>query len=121
MHEMAIVQSIMDILIRQAQIYHSKKVVRVNLEFGALTGVMPSAIDFAFEVLSKGTVAEGAVVDIKVIPIKVYCFDCAKERILESYTPYCPACSSASVQILAGRDEMRITSLEVDDSPDEAN
>jgi hydrogenase nickel incorporation protein HypA/HybF len=118
MHEMAIVQSIMDILEQQARLHDAKKVVRVNLEFGALTGVMPSAVDFAFEILSKGTVAEGAVVDIKVIPIKIYCFECAKERILETYDPFCPVCSSAAVKILEGRDEMRIASLEVDDTPE---
>jgi hydrogenase nickel incorporation protein HypA/HybF len=118
MHEMAIVQSIMDILVQQAHLHGAKKVLRVNLEFGALTGVMPSSIDFAFEVLSKGTVAEGAAVDIKVIPIKIYCFECAQERILESYDPFCPVCSSAAIKILEGRDEMRIASLEVDDTPE---
>jgi hydrogenase nickel incorporation protein HypA/HybF len=118
MHEMAIVQSIMDILVQQAQMHAAKKVVRVNLEFGALTGVMPAAIDFAFEVLSKGTIAEGAAVDIKIIPIKIYCFDCAKERVLETYDPFCPVCSSAAIKILEGRDEMRIASLEVDDTPE---
>lgn len=118
MHEMALVESILEILEQQASLHGAKKVVRVNLEFGALTGVMPAAIDFAFEVLSKGTVADGAEVNIRIVPVKIYCFDCAKEIVLENYDAFCPVCSSAAVEIIEGRNEMRIESLEVDDSPD---
>ena len=118
MHEMAIVQSIIDILEQQAQLHNAKKIVRVSLEFGALTGVMPAAITFGFEVLAKGGIAEGAEIDITIVPIKAYCLDCGKEMVMEVYQPFCPVCSSASLQIIQGRDEMRIASLEVEDSPD---
>ncbi len=117
MHEMAIVQNIIDILEQQAKLHNAKRILKINLEFGALTGVMPAAITFGFEVLSKGGIAEGAEVDISIVPIKVYCFECGKEFELEVYQPFCPVCSSASLQILQGRDEMRIASLEVEDSP----
>ncbi len=116
MHEMAIVQNILEILEQEAKLYNAKKIVRVSLEFGALTGVMPAAITFGFEVLAKGGIAEGAEVDITIVPIKVYCMDCGKEMVLEVYQPFCPVCSSASLQIIQGRDEMRIASLEVEDS-----
>jgi hydrogenase nickel incorporation protein HypA/HybF len=115
MHEMAIVQSIMDIIEQQAATHNAKKVVKVSLEFGALTGVMPASIDFGFEVLSKGGIAEGAALEITILPIKFYCFDCAKEVTLDEYQPYCPVCSSASVKIIQGKDEMRIASLEIED------
>ncbi|AFM25267.1 hydrogenase maturation nickel metallochaperone HypA [Desulfomonile tiedjei] len=115
MHEMAIVQSIMEILEQQATLHNAKKIVRVSLEFGALTGVMPASIEFGFEVLSKGGIAEGAALDIHIIPIKLYCFDCKKEVTLEDYQPMCPVCSSTSVHIIQGRDEMRIASLEIED------
>ncbi len=116
MHEMAIVQSIMDILEQHARMYNAKRVVQVSLEFGALTAVMPAAITFAFEILSKGGIAEGAHVDIKIIPMKVRCMDCGHEQITEVYQPVCPACSSGLLKIIEGRDEMRIVSLEIEDS-----
>lgn len=115
MHEMGIVQSIMEILDQQASIHHVRKIVRVRLEFGALTAVMPEAIRFAFEVLSKDTVAENAELDIAIIPIKVYCMDCSTENVLDTYQPLCPSCNSAALHIIQGRDEMRIASMEVDD------
>ena len=48
MHEMAIVQSIMEIVEQQAKMYNAKRVVRVSLEFGALTAVLPAAVSFRF-------------------------------------------------------------------------
>ncbi len=54
MHEMAIVQSIMDILEQHARMYNAKRVVQVSLEFGALTAVMPAAITFAFRISRQG-------------------------------------------------------------------
>lgn len=114
MHEMGIVQSIMDIMEQQAKMHRATKIVSVALEFGALTAVQPDAVRFAFEVLSNGGMAEGARLDITIIPIKVRCLECGKEIIMENYQPFCPACTSAAIQIIEGRDEMRIVSLEID-------
>ncbi|MEI7449695.1 MAG: hydrogenase maturation nickel metallochaperone HypA [Desulfomonile sp.] len=114
MHEMAIVQSIIDILEQQARIHEARKVISVKLEFGALTAVLPSAVNFAFEILSKGGFTEGAQLDITIIPIKVFCPDCVKELVLEEYQPFCPVCSSPALKIVEGRDEMRIASMEIE-------
>jgi hydrogenase nickel incorporation protein HypA/HybF len=115
MHEMGIVQSIMEIVEQQAAMHGAKRVVRISLEFGALTAVMPQAIQFAFEILSKDGIAENAALDITIIPIKIWCMQCSKAHVLEDYRPDCPVCNSSSVHIIEGRDEMRIASLEIDD------
>jgi hydrogenase nickel incorporation protein HypA/HybF len=115
MHEMSIVESMMEIIEDQARLYNSQKVVTVSLEFGALSGVMPSAVEFAFEVLSKGTVAEGAVLAISIIPLKIKCLDCAGESVLEDYQPTCPLCNSDLITFLQGRNELRVASLELED------
>ena len=115
MHEMGIVQSMLDIIEEQAESHNVKKVVRINLEFGVLTAVMPDAIRFAFEVLSKDGIAEGAELEITMIPIKAYCLDCGKSHVMDDYQPFCPSCDSAALQIVEGRAEMRVASMEVDD------
>lgn len=114
MHEMGIVQNIIDILEQQARMHDAKRIVSIKLEFGALTAVLPSAISFAFEILSKGGVTEGAALDIRIIPIKVFCPECNQESILVEYQPHCPICSSPMLQILEGRDEMRVASMEIE-------
>lgn len=115
MHEMGIVRSIMDIVEQQAKIHNAQRVVKISLEFGTLTAVMPRAVEFAFEILSKGGVAENAALDITIIPIKVICMDCSREHIMKDYQPFCPACNSGALQIIEGRDEMRIASMEIED------
>jgi len=85
------------------------------LEFGMLTAVMPSAIQFAFDILSRDTVAEGAILDIRIIPLTVLCVECGKQSELENYAPLCPYCDSPALHIIRGRDEMRIASLEIEE------
>lgn len=115
MHEMAIVQSIMDIIKEQAKIHKAGKVIGVNLEFGLLTAVQPQAVQFAFDILSEGTVAEGAELKVKIIPLKVRCSKCGQVETVDRYEPFCNLCEEGAIEILEGKDEMRIASLEVED------
>jgi hydrogenase nickel incorporation protein HypA/HybF len=121
MHEMGIVQNIMEILEEQARMHNVSKIVRVGLEFGALTAVMPDAVRFAFELLSKDGPAEGASLDITIIPLKVRCLECGAEHVMDEYQPMCPSCDSASLTFIEGRDEMRIAFMEVEDRGGEEN
>lgn len=114
MHEMSVVQSMLDILEEQARAYGAKKIVSVRLEFGVLTAIVPSAIQFAFDVLAKEGLAEGATLDIHMIPLRVACAECGKEQIMEDYSPFCPTCASPALKILEGRDEMRVASMEIE-------
>lgn len=120
MHEMGIVQSLLEILESQAEQHGAERIVRINLEFGVLTGVMPDAIRFAFDVLAKETVAEGAEINIVIVPMKCSCAQCGKEFVLEEYQPFCPTCQDSPLHIIEGRDEMRITSMEIEDNLDES-
>lgn len=113
MHELAIVESIMETLLDQLQIHNCTKIISINLEFGAMTAVMPAAIDFAFEALSKGGPAEGARIETTIIPIKAICIDCGAESTMDNYMPFCPKCENGTLQIVQGRDEMRIASIEI--------
>lgn len=115
MHEMGIVQSMMDIVLQQAENSGARKIVKISLEFGALTGVMPDAVRFAFDVLARGTMAENAELDITIIPLQTYCIDCSQIHIMETYEPFCPNCKSASLHFVQGRDEMRVASIEIED------
>ncbi|MCX5873952.1 MAG: hydrogenase maturation nickel metallochaperone HypA [Deltaproteobacteria bacterium] len=114
MHELGIVQSILEIIEQQMEIHGAKKVSRVDLEFGAMTAVMPNAIEFAFQVLTKDSPVEGAELDIKILPIKAVCLDCHHEPVMETYTPFCPECSTGILNIIQGKDEMRIVSIEIE-------
>ena len=61
MHELAITSNIVAIVREAAQ---GRRVVRVVLEVGRLAGVMPDAISFCFDVVSSGTLVQGAALSI---------------------------------------------------------
>ncbi len=67
MHELGITRNIISICSEQA---HSRKVTRVRLEVGLLSGVVPDAIRFCFDVCSQGTLLEGAELEVLEIPVR---------------------------------------------------
>jgi len=61
MHELAIVSGIVDAVTERSG---GDRIVRVVVEVGRLTAVLPDALRFCFEVVAQGTAAEGASLDI---------------------------------------------------------
>ena len=109
MHELAIARSIVAIATEEAA---GRRVLRLTLEVGALSGVMAGAIAFCFEEVARGSAIEGAVLEIREIEGRVRCLDCGAEFAIPAlYTP-CP-CGSRQLAHLAG-EELTIKTMEVE-------
>lgn len=108
MHEMAITQSVVDAVCDHAA---GRRVHSVRVEVGALCAIVPEAMRFCFDLVTEGTVADGARLDLDVRPGLAHCRTCGAEFTLPDPIMLCP-CGSADVELLAGRD-MRILSMEV--------
>ena len=108
MHEMALTQSVVDAVCEHAA---GRLVSSVKLEVGALCAVVPDSMTFCFDLVTEGTVAAGARLDIDVRPGLAHCRTCDARFELADLILLCP-CGSADVEILAGRD-LRILSMEV--------
>jgi hydrogenase nickel incorporation protein HypA/HybF len=91
----------------------AKRVCAVRLRIGALSGVVPEALQFAFEALAPGTAAEGAELAIEQVPARFWCDPCAQEFTAEDLFSDCPVCTTPSRELRAGR-EMEIASLEIE-------
>lgn len=113
MHEMALTESIVDIICEEARKQGFGKVRVVRLRVGAMAHVEPEALRFCFDAVSRGTVAEGATLDIRRPPGEAWCFDCGKTVAMEERFGACPDCGGRRVQMTSG-DELRIDELEVD-------
>lgn len=61
MHELGIVMELLDVVTERS---NGAKVSRIVVEVGALTAVMPEAMQFSFEVAREGTIAETASLEI---------------------------------------------------------
>jgi hydrogenase nickel incorporation protein HypA/HybF len=106
-------QSALSLALEQAQQAGATRLHVVRLRIGALSGVVPEALEFAFEALASGTLAEGAKLAIDRVPARFWCATCAREFQADDMFSECPDCHAPSGEIRAGR-EMELASLEVD-------
>ena len=74
MHEMALCQGMVDLIAEQQRQRGFERVKRVIVEIGTLGHVDPHALEFAFEVGAKDSVAESAVLEILEIPGQGWCY-----------------------------------------------
>jgi len=112
MHEMSLTESMVEIIKDTAKQQGFTTVKTVWLEIGALSHVEPEAMAFCFDAVTRGTLAEGATLEIIRIPGTAWCMTCSKSIDLkERYDP-CPHCGGHQLQMTAG-DELRIKELEV--------
>ena len=113
MHEMSLTESIVDLIQDEAKKGGFTKVKRVRVLVGALSNVVPDALEFCFDAVTRGTLAEGAVLEIIPVPGQGWCMDCAKTVALEERFGTCPECGGYHVQMTAG-DALRLQDLEVE-------
>jgi hydrogenase nickel incorporation protein HypA/HybF len=87
------------------------RVARVRLAIGKLSGVMPDAVSFCFDVCAAGTPLEGARLEVEEITARVRCRTCRAETLLDDDVPLC-RCGSADLEVLSGQ-ELKIKEVEV--------
>ncbi|MGQ7247706.1 hydrogenase maturation nickel metallochaperone HypA [Halomonas sp. V046] len=112
MHEMSICQSIVDLIEEQALAQSFDRVSRVCLEIGVLSCVEPGALAFGFEVTTRGSIAEGATLDIVDVPASAWCFGCNETVEIARRGDDCPRCQGARLRVTGG-EELRVKELEV--------
>ncbi len=106
-------QSALNLALDQAREVGAGRVHTIRLRIGALSGVVPDALEFAFEALTPGTMAEGAELAIEQVPARFWCASCSREFESEDMLAECPECHNLSGELRAGR-EMEVASLEID-------
>lgn len=112
MHEMSLCESIVQTLEEQARTQDYSKVDIVRLEIGALAGVEIEAMRFGFDVVTRGTLAEGAELEIIEVEGQAWCLPCGKNVNVRQRFDACPDCGSYQLQVTSG-EELRIKELEV--------
>ena len=112
MHELAIAQSIVELVEEHARRDAFTHVREIRLVIGALSHVDPRALEFGFDVVARGTVAAGARLAIDRPPGTGYCTECRAEVTIAAHGDACPACGAETWQMVGG-DEMRVVDLEV--------
>ncbi|WP_238365342.1 hydrogenase maturation nickel metallochaperone HypA [Mesobacterium pallidum] len=112
MHEMSICEGIRNVVDKAASDPGIARVTRVRLEIGRFAGVEKPALEFAWEVVMRGSKAEGAALEIIDLPGKALCYDCMKSVEIADRLDPCPDCGGGKL-MPDGGDEMRIKDMEV--------
>jgi len=103
MHERAIAEGILAVVLEAAEAARARRVLAIDLTVGALTGYVDDSIRFYFDLLSRGTLAEGAILRIRREPGEGHCQTCkARFPVEPPLIPTCPFCGSPHIQITGG-------------------
>jgi hydrogenase nickel incorporation protein HypA/HybF len=104
MHELSLIASAFEVIEAEAREHGAVRVTAVVLKVGAMSGAVPDLLESAFDTYKKGTLAEGARLEIVVVPVRLRCSDCAGEAVREEADFSCAGCGSRRVEIVEGRD-----------------
>ncbi|WP_078883954.1 hydrogenase maturation nickel metallochaperone HypA [Streptomyces sp. NRRL S-340] len=112
MHEVSIAAALVERAGELALAEGADTVSAVTVRVGELSGVVPDALDFAFEVVRAGTALSGARLVVEQVPARAYCGPCAAEFAV-GVPPFfwCPRCDRPSRDLRSGR-ELAITAIE---------
>ena len=110
MHELSIAQSVVRIANEHAR---GRRIYRVDLRVGHLRQVVPSALEFAFELVAQGTPAEGAELAIEHVPAEGVCRSCGARSVMTAFPVVCSCCGGLDLEVVAG-EELDVDSLELE-------
>lgn len=111
MHEMAIVDGIIEIVTQHAG---ASKVIAVDVEIGELSSVVPEALEFCFEACTKETRLDSAALNIIIIAAIGECAVCGKSFPIATLFDSCTNCGSFKVAVISG-EEMRVSGIDIED------
>jgi len=113
MHELAVTQSILEIVLRHAEQAGARRVKQIDLVIGDFSSIVDDSVQFYFEFICKDTLAEGAQLIFHRVPGRLRCRECQATFAPNGRTYVCPVCGSVRVEVIAGR-EFRVDSIEVE-------
>ena len=112
MHELSVLEGLLELMEDQARSSGFTRVKRVILGIGQLSCVEPEAMTFCFASVVAGTLAEDAALEINQIPGAGRCPACDREVPMSSRLDPCPHCGRYQLQVTAGSD-IRLEALDV--------
>jgi hydrogenase nickel incorporation protein HypA/HybF len=117
MHELSIVQSVVDSVTESLAEYPGARVLEVRLRVGALAAVVEDSLQFCYEIAIEGTPLAGSRLVVEHLPIVMHCPRCTRDVVLESVQSFrCSDCGELLGDMRQGR-ELEIQSIEIEEAP----
>ena len=94
MHEYSLTKRIVQIANDTAASHCAGRVITVFLVIGENRSVIPDSLQLYFDIIAKGTPAEGAALEIRTIKAEMYCPQCQKNFHRPRFSFACPDCQT---------------------------
>ena len=115
MHEVSIMEEAVRMAVEAAQAAGAQRITGLRLRVGRLSGAVPEAMEFAWDVVRRDTIAEAAQLEIESIPAACWCASCQLEFEVLDFVNECPRCHQVSAELRRGR-ELEIAAVELNPS-----
>lgn len=113
MHEVSIMTEAVRMAVESAQAAGARRIKGLRLRVGQLSGAVPEAMTFAWDVVRQNTLADRATLSIESIPPASWCANCQAEFECKDFLSECPRCHNLSDDLRRGR-ELEIAAVELD-------
>jgi hydrogenase nickel incorporation protein HypA/HybF len=111
MHELALTQSIVDLVTQVGQREGFHRVTRVVVSVGIAAAVIPDALTFCFDIVAADSMARGAELVVETVELRAVCLACGTEFAAASLASPCSSCGAHGSRWLSGR-ELRVKSID---------
>lgn len=103
MHELSLCRALLK-LVEPIAREHGAPVSRIVLRIGPLSGAEPELLQRAFPQAAAGTCADGAVLQLQSVPLRVRCLQCGAEGVAAINRLACAVCGATRTQLLGGNE-----------------
>lgn len=101
------------IALQYAEKAEAKRITDIHVDVGEIASYVDDSIQFYWDIISEGTIAQGAKLHFNRIPLMMQCQSCQEEFHPDGKTYACPKCSSNDVKIISG-DDLQLSALDID-------
>lgn len=113
MHELAVTKEILNLALHHAQKEDAQQVTALHLQIGALSSIIDDSVQFYWDIISQGSLCQGAILHFHRTPARFHCQDCDQLYALERELTACPNCNGIHIKIVSGQ-EFQLTSLDIE-------
>jgi hydrogenase nickel incorporation protein HypA/HybF len=104
MHELSVTESILEISLRHASSQKAKRITNLYLVIGQLASIVDDSVQFYWDIVSKSTIADGAILHFRRLPATMLCLDCSNQYVPDKKGFACPNCNSEHIQVVSGEE-----------------
>ena len=113
MHEFHIADGVVKTALAEAEKHGARRITALKLRLGGKSHITPEGMETCIEASARGTIAEGARIEIEVFENVYRCADCTLTFPAGGDSKSCPGCGSTNLDLFTG-EEVYLDSLEVD-------